>query len=115
VLVCDRDVALRPVPLGALAKARGSTFKPFPPRHGQFAFDFRGYHRPAAAEVRAAIRGGRHRHAAATDRQLRRAGHPQGGQAGAPVAREHGHGRAAGACVNAFFLSTTTVPPPTFT
>jgi hypothetical protein len=56
VLVCDRDVALHPVPLVTLAKARGSNFKPFPPRHGWFVFDFRGHHRPAAAEVRAAIR-----------------------------------------------------------
>lgn len=56
VLVCDRDVALHPVPLEALAKARASTFKPFPPHHGWYAFDFRGHHRPVAAEVRAAIR-----------------------------------------------------------
>ncbi len=56
VLVCDRDVALHPVPLGALARARGSTFKPFPPHHGWYTFDFRDSHRPAVAEVRAAIR-----------------------------------------------------------
>jgi hypothetical protein len=55
VLVCDRDVALHPVPVEALAKARGSTFKPFPPRHGWYTFDFRDSHRPAADEVQAAI------------------------------------------------------------
>src|SRR6266511_859797 len=58
VLVCDRDVALHPVPLGALARARGSTFKPFPPHHGWYTFDFRDGHRPAVAEPRAAPAAG---------------------------------------------------------
>lgn len=104
VLVCDRDVALHPVPLGVLATARGSTWKPFPPRNGWYAFDFRGHHRPQAAEVRAAI------HEAAT------------GMVQPPIANfgVRGIRKAArlvprwpavmdaaalrGACVNAFFL-----------
>lgn len=40
-LVADRDESLHPVPLQALAQARGSTFQPFPPQHTWYRFDFR--------------------------------------------------------------------------
>ncbi|MDA8218636.1 MAG: DUF4872 domain-containing protein [Dehalococcoidales bacterium] len=39
-----------------LAKARGSRFKPFPPQHAWFNFDFRDKRPPEAGEVREAIR-----------------------------------------------------------
>jgi hypothetical protein len=55
VLVCDRDVPLHEVSLAALAAARGSTFKPFPPRHRSWAFDFAAQRPPTPAEVDAAI------------------------------------------------------------
>jgi hypothetical protein len=56
VLICDRDTTLHPVGLEALAAARGSTFKPFPPRHGSWTFDFTGQRDPRPDEVRDAIR-----------------------------------------------------------
>jgi hypothetical protein len=40
----------------ALEKARGSTFKPFPPQHAWFTFDFSQRRPPAADEVRQAVR-----------------------------------------------------------
>lgn len=55
VLVADRDGVLHPVSLEALAKARGSTFKPFPPRNALFAFDFSNKRPPKPEEVRQAI------------------------------------------------------------
>jgi hypothetical protein len=39
-----------------LAKARGSTYKPFPPLHRWFTFDFDQMREPAPAEVKQAIR-----------------------------------------------------------
>jgi hypothetical protein len=54
VLIADRD-GLYPVPLAELEKARCSTFKPFPPRNGWWAFDFTGFHLPTARETRLAI------------------------------------------------------------
>ena len=55
VLVCDRDTGLHPVPLEALAAARGSPFRPFPPRNGSWRFDFTGQREPGPEEVREAI------------------------------------------------------------
>ncbi len=55
VLICDRDTELHPVPLEALAAARGSTFRPFPPCHRAWTFDFTGQRPPHPDEVRAAI------------------------------------------------------------
>jgi hypothetical protein len=55
VLVCDRDLALHPVSLSALAAARGSTCRPFPPRHKSWTFDVTGWRAPRPDEVRAAI------------------------------------------------------------
>jgi len=56
VLVADRDVPLHPVALDDLARARGSKFKPFPPRNAWFAFDFSGKRPPTPRETRQAIR-----------------------------------------------------------
>lgn len=55
VLVCDRDTELHPVSLEALAAARGSRFKPFPPKHGAWTFDFTNQRPPRPDEVREAM------------------------------------------------------------
>lgn len=54
VLVADRD-GMHSVPMALLEKARGSTFKPFPPRNLWYDFDFSNRHRPLAHEVWLAI------------------------------------------------------------
>jgi len=56
VLISDRDAELHPIPLAGLEAARGSTYKPFPPQHKWFTFDFAGMRDPSPAEVRGAIR-----------------------------------------------------------
>ena len=56
VLIADRDEELHPVSLEDLEKARGSTFKPFPPRHKWYTFDFSDKRPPQPGEVRLAIR-----------------------------------------------------------
>jgi len=55
VLIADRDEELHAVSLGDLARARGSTFKPFPPKHKWYTFDFSPRHAPGAADARRAI------------------------------------------------------------
>jgi hypothetical protein len=40
-----------PVTLEQLGKARGSSFKPFPPKNTYLEFDFRNFHQPKAADV----------------------------------------------------------------
>jgi hypothetical protein len=55
VLVADRDDKLYPVSMDDLEKARGSTFKPFPPKHGWYTFDFGRKRQPEPADVRQAI------------------------------------------------------------
>lgn len=55
VLIADRDEELHPVDWDVLEQARGSTFKPFPPRHEWYTFDFAAAHPPAAHDVREAI------------------------------------------------------------
>jgi hypothetical protein len=55
LLVADRDQELHPVPMADLEKARGSTFKPFPPKNRWYAFDFTQKRHPSATEVRQAI------------------------------------------------------------
>jgi hypothetical protein len=40
VLLADRDQPLHGVPMAALRQARSSTYKPFPPQHGWYEFDF---------------------------------------------------------------------------
>jgi hypothetical protein len=56
VLIADRDEKLHPVSLEDLARARGSRFKPFPPQHTWYTFDFGGKRPPQPEEVRQAIR-----------------------------------------------------------
>jgi len=56
VLIADRDGELYPVSLEDVAKARGSKFKPFPPRNQWFTFDFGGKRSPRPEEVVQAIR-----------------------------------------------------------
>jgi hypothetical protein len=55
VLVADRDKELHPVGWGALERARGSQYKPFPPRHTWCTFDFAHARTPGADEVRESI------------------------------------------------------------
>jgi uncharacterized protein DUF4872/butirosin biosynthesis protein H-like len=55
VLVADRDKELHPVGWDTLEKARGSQYKPFPPRHTWYTFDFATARPPSAAEVRESI------------------------------------------------------------
>ena len=56
VLIADRDAELHPIPLETLARARGSQYKPFPPRNAWYAFDFTHKRPPKPEEVRQAIR-----------------------------------------------------------
>ena len=49
VLVADRDKQLHPVEWDALERARGSQYKPFPPRHTWYTFDFAAARPPAPA------------------------------------------------------------------
>jgi len=56
VLIADRDEELHPVSLEDLEKARGSTFKPFPPRHKWYTFDFSDKRPPQPREIQQAIR-----------------------------------------------------------
>ncbi len=55
VLLADRDAALHPVDWDTLEQARGSTFKPFPPLHKWFTFDFSAARPPTPEETREAI------------------------------------------------------------
>ena len=57
VLIADRDRSLHRVGWSALEKARGSKFKPFPPKHRWLTFDFSGAHPPNTQGVRDAITG----------------------------------------------------------
>jgi hypothetical protein len=55
VLIADRDLELHPVLMADLEKARGSAFKPFPPKNRWYTFDFAQKRHPSAAEVHQAI------------------------------------------------------------
>jgi hypothetical protein len=55
VLIADRDDVLHPVSLDMLAQARGSKFKPFPPRNVWYTFDFTEKHTPQPEDVKQAI------------------------------------------------------------
>jgi Domain of unknown function (DUF4872)/Butirosin biosynthesis protein H, N-terminal len=55
VLIADRDEELHPVDWDVLEQARGSTFKPFPPRHEWYTFDFAAARPPTAHDVCEAI------------------------------------------------------------
>lgn len=54
VLIADRE-GVYPVSMEDLAKARGSKYKPFPPMHKWYTFDFSNKRQPTADEVREAI------------------------------------------------------------
>jgi hypothetical protein len=54
VLIADRD-GVYPVSMEDLAKARDSKYKPFPPMHKWYTFDFSTKRQPTAHEVRQAI------------------------------------------------------------
>lgn len=54
VLIADRD-GVYPVSMEDLDKARGSTHKPFPPKHEWYTFDFSNKRQPTADQVRQAI------------------------------------------------------------
>jgi hypothetical protein len=56
VLIADRDLELHQISMADLAKARGSTFKPFPPKHRWLTFDFGEMRGPTPDEVCQAIR-----------------------------------------------------------
>jgi hypothetical protein len=55
VLLADRDPEPHPVDWEVLEQARGSAFKPFPPLHKWFTFDFASFRPPTPDEVREAI------------------------------------------------------------
>jgi hypothetical protein len=44
VLIADRDLPLHMISWDDLVKARGSTYRPFPPKNHWYTFDFSGYH-----------------------------------------------------------------------
>ena len=54
VFIAERD-DLYPVSLADLEKARGSTFKPFPPKNAWCSFDFSNFRPPSVAETHLAI------------------------------------------------------------
>ena len=56
VLVTDRDPQLHRVAWDVLEEARGSKFKPFPPQHRWYTFDFSSARAPTPDGVREAIR-----------------------------------------------------------
>lgn len=56
VLIADRDLKFHPVPWEALENARGSTYKPFPPKNRLYRYDFSNFHAPDPSEILAAIR-----------------------------------------------------------
>jgi hypothetical protein len=55
VLIADRDGEPQPVSMADLEKARGSTYKPFPPKNRWYTFDFTDKRQPSATEVHQAI------------------------------------------------------------
>jgi hypothetical protein len=55
-LIADRDILLHPLSLEELARARGSKFKPFPPKHKWYTFDFENARPPLSEEVQEAVR-----------------------------------------------------------
>jgi hypothetical protein len=57
VLIADRGLELHPIPWDALAEARDSTYKPFPPKNRLYRYDFSNFHHPESEEVRLSIEG----------------------------------------------------------
>ena len=56
VLVADRDKDLHVISLEELELARGSKFKPFPPQHAWWTYDFNAAHPPKPEDILMAIR-----------------------------------------------------------
>ena len=56
VLIADREKDLHPVPLAALAPARGSRYRPFPPGRKWWDFDFGAFAPPSKQDILLAIR-----------------------------------------------------------
>jgi len=64
ILVSDMDQSAAglkkgfyyPVTLAQLSQARGSKFKPFPPKNTYLEFDFKNYHEPGAEDIGSAIK-----------------------------------------------------------
>lgn len=56
VLIADRDAELHPLSLEELQQARGSKFKPFPPQHLWYTFDFSQAFPPRPDEIWQAIK-----------------------------------------------------------
>ena len=56
VLAADRDDVFHEVSLDTLEQARSSTFKPFPPKHKWYEFDFSAAHAPTESGVRDSLR-----------------------------------------------------------
>jgi hypothetical protein len=56
VLIADRDKDLHVISLEELEQARGSKFKPFPPQHAWWTYDFSEAHPPMAEDILLAIR-----------------------------------------------------------
>ena len=55
VLIADRDRELHPVEWNVLEQARGSRYRPFPPEHAWYTFDFTASRAATAAEIRGSI------------------------------------------------------------
>jgi hypothetical protein len=55
VIVADRERELHVISADDLKRARGSEYKPFPPKHRWYVFDFANKRFPTSDEVRAAI------------------------------------------------------------
>lgn len=55
MVVADRD-GLHEVPLDTVNKARGSTYKPFPPKHQWYRYDFSQKRQPGPEEIKQAIK-----------------------------------------------------------
>jgi hypothetical protein len=55
-LVADRDLELHSVSLEDISRARGSTYKPYPPKNRWFSFDFTHKRQPTEAEIKQALR-----------------------------------------------------------
>jgi hypothetical protein len=56
LLIADRDLALHPISWDDLVKARGSVFKPFPPKNHWYTYDFTKYQPPSPGDVLLSIR-----------------------------------------------------------
>jgi hypothetical protein len=56
ILVADRDRDLHVISFEDLALARGSKFKPFPPQHAWWTYDFNAAHPPKPEDILVAIR-----------------------------------------------------------